>query len=74
MAESPGKLREMTKPDGDHVWNGFGNGYQALIQRTYRHGRITRDKKDDDICGLEDDDKLSLEFIFDRSIRMERFP
>ena len=35
---------------------------------------MTRDKEDDDICGLEDDDKLSLEFTFDWSIRMEEFP
>ena len=35
---------------------------------------MTRDKKDDDVWGLEDDYELSLEFIFDRSIRMEEFP
>ena len=47
---------------------------QALIQRTYRHERMTRNEEDDDIFGLEDDDELSLEFTFDWSIRMERFP
>ena len=35
---------------------------------------MTRDKEDDDICNLEDDDELSLDFTFDRSIRMKRFP
>ena len=34
---------------------------------------MTRDEKDDDVCNLEDDE-LSLEFIFDRNIRMEEFP
>ena len=34
---------------------------------------MTRDKEDDDIWGLEDDYKLSLEFTFDRSIRIEGF-
>ena len=24
MAGGPGELREIIKPDGDHVWNGFG--------------------------------------------------
>ena len=24
MAEGSGKLRKTIKPDGDHVWNGFG--------------------------------------------------
>ena len=24
MAGGPGKLRETTKPDGDHIWNGSG--------------------------------------------------
>ena len=24
MAEGPGELRGITKPDGDHVWNGSG--------------------------------------------------
>ena len=24
MAEGPGKLRGMSKPDGDYVWNGSG--------------------------------------------------
>ena len=33
---------------------------------------MTRDKEDDDVCDLKDDE-LSLEFIFDRNIRMERF-
>ena len=24
MTEGHGKLREMTKPNGDHIWNDFG--------------------------------------------------
>ena len=35
---------------------------------------MIRDKEDDNVCDLENDDKLSLEFTFDRSIKMERFP
>ena len=35
---------------------------------------MMRDKKDDDVWGLNDDYKLSLEFIFDRNIWMEEFP
>ena len=49
-------------------------GYQTLIQKTYKHEKITRDKEDDDVCGLKDDDELSLEFNFDQSIRIKRFP
>ena len=33
---------------------------------------MTKDKEDDDLWGLEDD-KHSLEFTFDRSIRMKGF-
>ena len=39
-------------------------GKQALIHRTYRLERMTKDKKDDDVWGLKDDE-YSLEFIFD---------
>ena len=35
---------------------------------------MTRDKKDDNESGLENDDELSLEFTFDWSIRIEEFP
>ena len=49
-------------------------GCQTLIQRMYRHERMTKNEEDDDVWGLEDDYKLSLEFTFDRSIRMEGFP
>ena len=48
-------------------------GLEALIQRTYKHKRMMRDKEDDDVRGLEDDEH-GLEFTFDRSIKMERFP
>ena len=40
----------------------------------YKHEKMTRDKEDNDVCGLKDDDELSLEFTFDQSIRMEGFP
>ena len=35
---------------------------------------MTRDEENDDVWGLEDDYKLSLEFTFDWSIKMEEFP
>ena len=35
---------------------------------------MIKDEEDDDVWGREDDNKLSLEFIFDWSIRMEGFP
>ena len=49
-------------------------GCQAFIKRTYRHEKMTKDKKNDDVYGLEDDAELSLEFTFDWNIRMEGFP
>ena len=38
-------------------------GKQALIHRTYKYKRMTRDEKDDDIWDLKDDE-YSLEFTF----------
>ena len=35
---------------------------------------MIKDEEDDDVCDLEDDDELSLEFTFDRNFRMEKFP
>ena len=34
---------------------------------------MPKDKEDDNVCDLEDDE-LSLEFTFDWSIKMEEFP
>ena len=31
-------------------------GWEALIHRTYRHEKMTRDKEDDDLGKKEDDD------------------
>ena len=62
MAGGPGKLYGTTKPDGDHVWNGsritawwdalsprWVIGREALIYRTYRYKKMTRNKEDDDV-------------------------
>ena len=80
------KLRGTIKPNGDHVWNSFGtiedlkNSFEsqigdwriALIYRKYKHERVTRDKEEDDIWSLKDDES-SLEFTFDGVLRWKDF-
>ena len=51
----------------------IGDWLSSLNPKNVQTRRKTRNEEDDDICDLEDDDKLSLEFIFDQSIRMEGF-
>ena len=48
-------------------------GWETLIHKIYWHMRMTKDKEDDDIWSLEDDE-YSLEFTLDQSIKIEGFP
>ena len=87
MAGGLGELRGTTKLDGDHVWNGSGTieGLEVYLEsqiddrqtsfdpKNVQTWKMTRDKEDDDVWGLKDD-KHSLEFIFDQSVRIEKFP
>ena len=63
-------IEDLTK---DCLSPGYVIGGTALIHRKYKHEKMTRDEKDDNVWSLEDD-KYSLEFTFDWSIRMEGFP
>ena len=86
MAGGLGKLHWITKLDSDHVWNGSGSIGSLIIYLELQIGdwlgsfdpknvfawKMTKDKEDDDVWGLEDDEH-SLEFTFDWSIRMEGF-
>ena len=88
MADGLDELRGMTKPDGNHVWNRFGmieglvvyfetqidDWLLSLGPKNVQTWRMTRDEEDDDICNLEDNNELSLEFTFDRNIRIKGFP
>ena len=47
--------------------------WETLIKKIYKHERMIKDKEDDDVWAMEDDE-YSLEFILDWSIRMEGFP
>ena len=78
MAGGPGKLRGMTKPDGDHVWNGsgmiegsiiyletqIGDRLSSFDSKNVQTWEDNKDKEDDDVWGLKNDAKLSLEFTF----------
>ena len=83
-----GKLCGTIKPNDDHVSNGsrtikssvvyfetqIGDQLPSLDSKNVQIWKITRDKEDDDVCNLEDDNEFSLEFTFDRSNRIEGFP
>ena len=44
-------------------------GRTTLIYEKNKHEKMTKNKEDDNVSSLEDNE-WSLEFIFDRSIRM----
>ena len=67
-----GTILEQLKTWRGYLESQIDNQQTALIHKKYRYKRMMRDKEDDDIWSLEDDE-YSLEFIFDRSIKMEEF-
>ena len=87
IAGDLGKLCGNIKSDGDHTWNGFGTieGLVGYLEfqigdwqtnfdlKNIQIWKMTKDEEDDDIWGLKDN-KYSLEFTFDWSIKIERFP
>ena len=71
-----------------HVWNSFETiegsikdclgpryviGETTLIYRKYKHEKISKNKEDNDVWIL-DNNEYSLEFTFDWNIKMKGFP